>query len=235
MKRFQIVKTVQMAVLVVLAVLCLVLVLRDSELYHLIAQNDTIKAFFFIFWLVFAMSLIFLLYDFNSYAGLRRENLELDNAVYSDALTGVANRYSVDSYIGQFIGKDLPKDMGCATLDLVNLSEINAKRGHGGGDAAIMAFAEILKNAAAGESSFIGRNGGNKFIVFFRQCSSERLDGFARSVGELVAAHNEKDPDGALAYTYGCAFNEGQAVSTVTELVALSDRRAFPGQGENTR
>ena len=47
--------------------------------------------------------------------------MELDVAIYSDALTGIANRYSVDVYLGRFLNKPLPEDIGCVTIDLTNL------------------------------------------------------------------------------------------------------------------
>lgn len=229
MKRFDRIKTIQLGILIALAAAALITILRSPELYHSIASDPQIRALCIILWLVCGLSFLFLLYDFHSYTGLKRENLELDNAIYSDALTGVANRYSVDVYIGQYLNKPLPRDMGCVTLDLVNLTEINDKLGHGGGDAAIQDFSEILQSAAAGVC-FIGRNGGNKFLAIFRECSQKRIDAFADAVREKTAERNTRHAEGAIAYSIGTAFDEGDEVHTLIELVALSDRRAFGGE-----
>ena len=226
MRRFDMVKTVQLVLLIVFTAVALLAVFRDHELYSLIATNMAAKVISVILWMTLGVSFLFLLYDFNSYADMRRENMELDNAVYSDALTGIANRYSVDAYIGQFLGKPLPEDMGAVTLDMTNLSEINKVKGHSGGDLAIQAFAAILQNAA-GRACFIGRNGGNKFVVIFRDCTDARIERFLEKVNSLTEERNLSQPDAPIKYSAGTAFNEGGKAETVNELIALSDRRAW--------
>ena len=226
MKRFDIIKTIQLVITIVLAGAAMLLIFRDAKLYHMIAADSHIRLLGIILWILLAVSFVFLFYDFNSYADLKRENSELDNAIYADALTGIANRYSVDVYLGQFLNQPLPPDMGCITIDLTNLAEINEHCGHAGGDAAIQVFSDILQNAASGVC-FIGRNGGNKFVAIFRECSQKRLEAFLQSVREQTDAHNQQAPEKAVRYCAGTAFDEGDRVQTLTELVALSDRRAW--------
>ena len=230
MKRFDLIKTFQLLLLAALAVGALIAVLRDSALSSAIALGGSVRLLAVLLWLTLGVSFLFLLYDFNSYSELKRENLELDNAIYSDALTGIANRYSVDVYLAQFLNRPLPQDMGCVTLELTSLSAINARLGHGAGDAAIRDFSEILMNAANG-ICFIGRNGGNRFVAIFRDCTEARLQGFLTRLREGVDARNLSHLEGPLTYSCGTAFREGESVKSVTELVALSDRRAFQAAG----
>ena len=231
MKKFDRIKTIQLLLLIAITTASLVVVLRNSELYALIATNMAARTISVLLWLTLGLSFLFLLYDFSSYADMRRENSELDNAVYSDALTGIANRYSVDAYIGQFLGKPLPEDMGVVTIDMTNLSEINKAHGHSGGDMAIQEFASILQTAA-GRACFIGRNGGNKFVAIFRDCTETRLERFLDSVESLTEERNTLHEDARIRYSAGKAFNEGEDISTVTELVALSDKRARQAQNK---
>ena len=231
MKKFDKIKTLQLLLLILLTVVSLVAILKDRELFALIAVNQSAKLISMILWLTLGISFLFLLYDFNSYSDMRRENLELDNAVYSDALTGIANRYSVDAYIGQFIGKPFPEDMGAVTIELVNLGEINQKHGHSGGDLVIQAFSSILVKAADG-TCFIGRNGGNKFVAIFRDCTAGKIEKFLDSTEDLVSQRNSEHEDAVIRYSVGIAFDEGDAVSAVTELVALSDKRAWQNSGK---
>lgn len=226
MKKFDRIKTLQLVLLIAFTAISLIVIFRDVELYRLIASDPAARTICVILWLTLGASFLFLLYDFNSYADMRRENQELDNAVYSDALTGIANRYSVDAYIGQFLGKPLPEDMGAVTIEMTNLSEINKAHGHSGGDLAIQAFSSILQNAA-GRACFIGRNGGNKFVAIFRDCTDARLERFLDKVKTLTDERNGAHPDAPLRYSAGTAFNEGSDVHSVTELIALSDRRAW--------
>ena len=231
MKKFDRIKTIQLILLIAITASSLVVILRNSELYALIATNMATRTISILLWLTLGLSFLFLLYDFSSYADMRRENSELDNAVYSDALTGIANRYSVDAYIGQFLGKPLPEDMGAVTIDMTNLSEINKAHGHSGGDMAIQAFASILQTAA-GRACFIGRNGGNKFVAIFRDCTETRLERFLDSVESLTDERNTAHENAPIRYSAGKAFNEGEDISTVTELVALSDKRARQAQNK---
>lgn len=232
MKKFDKIKTLQLVLLILLTVVSLTAVLRDQELFALIAVNPSAKLISLILWLALGISFLFLLYDFNSYSDMRRENLELDNAIYSDALTGIANRYSVDAYIGRFIGKPLPEDMGAVTIELVNLGEINRKHGHSGGDLVIQAFSAILVRAADG-MTFIGRNGGNKFVAIFRDCTAGKIEKFLEETEKLVGQRNSEHEDAVIRYSAGIAFDEGDDVKAVTELVALSDRRAWQNSGKN--
>ena len=220
------IKTLQLILTVLVTIASLLIVFLNRDVYTMIAQDAGVRTLAVLIWIVLGLSFVFLYIDFHSYTDLKRENTELDNAVYSDALTGIANRYSVDVYIGQFLNKPLPKDMGCITTEITDLTEINKKIGHSGGDAAIQAFSDILMHAASGVC-FIGRNGGNKFVAIFRECSEKRLGDFLKSVEEQVAEHNSLHPDMVLEYSSGTAFDEGETVHTLTELVALSDRRCW--------
>ena len=225
MKKFDFIKTIQLALTIIIACTSLIMILGDEELYHMIAANDHVKMLAFMMWFLLGLSFLFLLFDFNSYSELRRENIELDHAVYSDALTGIANRYSVDVYIGKFMNRPLPEDIGCCTVEITNLSVINEKHGHDGGDAAIREFSDVLQKASQGVC-FIGRNGGNKFLAVFRECSDTRLERFCEAVASGIAQRNT-ERDIPIEYAVGTAFREGEAVKGITELVALSDRRAW--------
>ena len=123
--------------------------------------------------------------------------------------------------------------MGCVTLELTGLESINAVRGHEGGDAAIRVFAEILTRSVSGVC-FIGRNGGNRFVAIFRDCSEKRLETFLQRVEKGLAEQNAQNPETPLSCRSGTAFREGDGVHSVSELVALSDRRARQGAGDRT-
>lgn len=231
MKRFDIIKTIQLLFLVAAALVTLLVVLRDRELYALMAENGHIRLLGFLLWAVLGISFGFLFYDFHSYSDLKRENMELDNALYSDALTGIANRYSVDVFIGRYLGKPLPEKMGCVTIELTNLSEINRRSGHAGGDAAIQYFAEILQQASGG-NCFIGRNGGNKFLAIFKESSIQQLDSFTQQVITLLERHAEKTSELTPSCRYGTSH--ASEVSSLQELIALSDKRSHDSNQEMT-
>ncbi len=226
MKRFQRLKTIQLILYLILTGAGLVVIFTDEELYHAIAADPHVRFLCFLLWAALGLAFVFLYFDFGSYMDIRRENNELDRAVYSDILTGVANRYSCDAYIGQYIGRPLPEDMGCITLDLINLGEINRLAGHDGGDEAIRWFSEILLGAAGGSKDyFIGRNGGNKFLVILRNADEKKAEEFLRKTAEGCARSPFRKGI-EVAYHAGTALAAKEKADSLTELVALSDRRA---------
>ena len=224
MKRFDFVKTVQLLALIILTVVILIVVFRDPELYHLIASDGKVRLIAGLLWAVLGISFVFLLYDFNSYSGLKRENSELDSAARTDSLTGIANRYSLDAYIAGN-GDALPADTGCATVVLTSLPMINEAKGHAGGDRALRTFSELLAEAA-GREAFIGRNGGSKFVVIIRGCTQEKLAAFSETLSDLAARHNSADPEDVLVYSIGLAHSAEDTVQGLGGLVAASDHRA---------
>ena len=224
MKRFDIIKTVQLFALIIITVVMLIVIFRNPDLYHLIASDGKVKLIAGLLWAVLGISFVFLLYDFNSYSGLKRENIELDRAARTDSLTGIANRYSLDAYITGN-GDALPDDTGCATIVLTSLPLINEKKGHAGGDRALRTFSELLE-AAAGREPFVGRNGGSKFVVIIRGCAPEKLAAFSETLSGLTAQHNSTDPEDVLVYSIGLAHSAEEKVQGLGELVAVSDHRA---------
>jgi len=224
MNKFNLIKTIQLVVFILMTIAILLVVFLNQDVYSMISSDPGVRALAIFLWVILGLSFVFLYYDFYSFTGIRRENAELDNAIYSDALTGIANRYSVDLYLGQFQNQPLPDDIGCVTIEMSNLVSINKEHGHEAGDGAIQDFSEIMRRASSG-TCFIGRNGGNKFLAIFRDCSEEKLGQYIQKIRELVEEHN-KNSEVTLEYVLGSAFQEGEQVRTLTELVALSDRRA---------
>jgi diguanylate cyclase (GGDEF)-like protein len=165
--------------------------------------------------------------DFRTYAILQREYRELDLTVFSDPVTGMANRHSCDAFIEQYLDKYLPWDVGCITFDIINLADINRQHGHMTGNMAIREFSVILQTAAT-DVCFVGRNGGNKFLALFKNCTTrQKMEDFIKDVDERVTKYNEDAAHGEISYKYGIAFAEEEQVDTINELIALSNRRSI--------
>jgi diguanylate cyclase (GGDEF)-like protein len=164
--------------------------------------------------------------DLRAYAELQREYNELNLTVFSDPVTGMANRHSCDAFIEEYLDKPLPEDIGCITFDIINLRDINEEYGHLAGNAAIREFSGILQ-AAAMDVCFVGRNGGNKFLALFKNCTREKMDAFIKNVDRRVTSRNEKSTQGEIRYKYGMAFDEGEQVQNINQLIALANRRTI--------
>jgi diguanylate cyclase (GGDEF)-like protein len=226
MKKYEKIKTIQLVIYITLTILGLIYIFSNKNLYHMIAADTDLKVFFAILWFLLLCSFIFMYLDFRTYANLQREYRELDLTIFSDPVTGMANRHSCDAFIEQYLDKPLPEDIGCITFDIVNLAEINERHGHKTGNAAIREFSGIIQVAAI-DVCFVGRNGGNKFLALFKNCSQEKMDRFLKEVDRRVTERNKKTHTGKIIYKYGTAFNEGEQIQTINQLIALSNRRAI--------
>ena len=226
MKKFNFLKTIQLILFVCFAVISLFLILVDSRLYQLVAHDPQVRILCILLWLVFVLSFLFIFVDFSIISSFKRDYRELDYAVSSDPVSGIANRYTCDSIIEKYLDQPLPWNIGCIMLELENLGDMNRDFGHVTGNALIHEFSGILQ-ASALNLCFVGRNGGNIFLALFENCSDKKMDTFLERVSNKVYRHNSQEDVHPVRYRYGIAFDEASKVKTVTDLIALSDRRIY--------
>jgi len=101
---------------------------------------------------------------YNEQLRQRLDRLEQENR--TDALTGISNRAGIDRHLKMVA--DHARTNGSrstvAMVDLDRFKEINDALGHLAGDTALAAFAQRLR-AAVGNGVFVGRLGGDEFLV----------------------------------------------------------------------
>lgn len=223
-KKVELIKSIQLILFILITAAGLYLVFSNGELYQLIGSNPAVKMLSGLLWLIAVLSFLFILWDFASFSSLKKDYSELDYAVHNDHIAGIANRFSCDAMIEKYLDKPLPDTVGCIMVDLSNIRQINEQFGYLAGNEAIQAFSNILHTASLG-LCFVGRNGGNKFMALFENCTDEKLASFLSRVKETVEDYNAADGNHALQFISGCAFHEGAAVQTINQLIALADRR----------
>ena len=223
MKRFNLIKTIQLIASLLMLAGCAIAVMTNRELFHDVAHHPGLRLLALCLWGVFGVNFLFLFLDFTNLHHYKRDYRELDYAVHSDPLSGLANRNSCDAIIEQYQGKPLPRDVGCVMLLLRNIRTINEVHGHAKGNEVIREFSTILKLSSV-SLCFVGRNGGNKFLAIFEQTCREDIEKFLDRVERKVALYNERHPDHQIEYGFGVAFEEPGDLK-INELVALSDRR----------
>ena len=112
MKKHFLYKTVQLIVTLLLAVGVIALVLTNPEVYHMAAQSGPVQMLCVALWLTLGASLVFLLLDFTYFLSYRKDYREMDYAIHSDPISGIANRFSCDMLVEKYLDKPLPKDIG---------------------------------------------------------------------------------------------------------------------------
>ena len=222
MKKFDLIKTIQLIIFTVFAIICIALVLLNKELYHAIANNPTMKLICGLLWFCFGLVFVFIFIDFNLISSYKKDYHELDHAVHTDHLSGLANRKSIDEFIEQHRFVCLP----CVTLTPTNIQDINNACGRSAGDDAIREFSNILMMSSVGLCSFVGRNDGLNFLAFFEKTASkDDIDKFLTNVEGRIASHNIINPQKAVSYKYGTAYNEGENAKTITDMIKISAQR----------
>lgn len=191
----------------------------------MVASDPSIRILCIALWLVLGLSFLFIYKDFSFFSSYKKDYRELNYAVHSDPLSGIANRFSCDVMIEKYLDRPLPEDLGCIMFDLSNVSEINKLYGHLQGNQLIRDFSNIL-DLASTDLCFVGRNGGNKFLSIFEKGSREDMELFLERVSQKAGAYNHDASNNlSIKYHYGIAFHEGEEIRTITDLIALSNSR----------
>ena len=222
MKKFDLIKTIQLIIFTVFAIICIALVLFNKDLYHAIANNPTMKLICGLLWFCFGLVFVSIFIDFNLISSYKKDYHELDHAVHTDHISGLANRKSIDEFIEKHRNECFP----CVTLTPTNIQEINNSFGRAAGDDAIREFSNILMMSSVGLCSFVGRNDGLNFLAFFEKTASkDDIDKFLTNVEGRIASHNIINPQKAVSYKYGTAYNEGENAKTITDMIKISAQR----------
>ena len=223
-KRFELFKTLQLLILIFLACVGLYVIFTDSTLYQLVGRDPSIRTLCLLLWLTLVVSFFGIYWDFSTHSTYKKDYRELDYAVYNDRLSGIANRYSCDAMIEKYLDRPVPDTLACVMLDILNIREINEQHGHLKGNEAIQSFSGILHTASLG-LCFVGRNGGNKFMALFEDYDEGRLSTFLSRVQQQVDAHNAQSSLPRIEYRTGRALSRDERVGSITQLIALADRR----------
>ena len=117
----------------------------------------------------------------NDYMKLQREReLDLRYKAEKDELTQVANRRALEAFITQKLN-GLGEYGAVVFLDIDNFKGFNDTYGHEAGDTILKTMAEIMKNdVRAGD--FVGRFGGDEFVIWLDQVALENSDFISRRV-----------------------------------------------------
>ncbi len=124
---------------------------------------------------------------------LHSHNLALENMTKLDELTGIYNRrgfyFVANKLVNHPDNKD--KQLTIAYADMDNLKMVNDRYGHIEGDFSIRALANCLTELFAGESSIVGRVGGDEYAVIAMTDEVGSKDELTKRKEELIANLNK--------------------------------------------
>ena len=225
MKKYTAYKTVQLILFIALAVLVILVIFPNMEVYRQVATDPVMKVLAAALWIVLGLSFLFIFLDFTFFFGYRKDYREMEYALHSDPSTGLANRFSCDMIIDRYAEKPTPDNLGCVMFDMTNIREINEMYGHVAGNAAIRDFSNILRLASQ-DLCFVGRNGGNRFMALLENAPADDIKKLTDRVAQKVKTYNSNAENPSIEYAFGTAYsNDDREVKDITQLISLATSR----------
>ena len=153
---------------------------------------------------------------------LRRRADWFADEAYTDALTGLPNRRSLEQYVDELVGRGESAVLGVCDLD--GFKAVNTVHGHLSGDLVLRRVAGVL-NRVMRKGDFVARYGGDEFVVVLATTSQEEAAEIARRIVNAVAAEDWESlvPGTPVGVTVGWAgISEGSA-GTVADAFQRAD------------
>lgn len=160
---------------------------------------------------------------------LAQENLELQRASLTDALTRVGNRAALDRRLDEEIARAQRHGAALSLVlaDVDHFKQYNDAWGHPAGDAVLQDVARLLRTRARG-SDFVARYGGEEFAVLLPATGRDN----ARKVAEQFRLSIEQSvfPHRRITISVGVASLENTAASAAA-LLKAADRALYEAKG----
>ena len=184
-KRFKVLKYIQLTFAVIFFIAYFLLLFLTPSLRANIFTNKNLFMLCAFLWIFMLYTFLMLLFDFRRIELSIACEHDLNRKAYLDTLTGIPNRYSCDLIFDTYKNATDISEIGCVLISISNLGEINEKQGHDTGDQILQDFSALLERVADCYG-FVGRNGGNEFIVVLENCTEGYIAQFLHAVEEEI-------------------------------------------------
>ena len=152
------------------------------------------------------------------------ENATLEKLAYTDYLTGLSNRRSIENLMDDIDAKG--DDFVVIGYDLNDLKQVNDTLGHEEGDRYIKEFAGALLNIFK-EVGLSGRNGGDEFVTILPHGKSLDIDIFMSKLEESIRQINQDNPKWNMSVAYGIAKAGEEGADNIRLAIKLADDRMY--------
>ena len=155
--------------------------------------------------------------------------IDLQNLLISvDTLSGLNNRNQLIRYLGGRIRNDFENEnLYLFMLDVNKFKSINDTYGHVEGDAALVRCSEALKLASKHEKNFIGRYGGDEFIIIADLKNDEEAESVCTKMKDALAQICEEDKVSYdLSLSIGYARYE-KSMKSIQAFIAAADQKLY--------
>lgn len=140
---------------------------------------------------IFILILLIISYFYNQkrklHIKLESAYKKLEKLAVTDKLTGLYNRHKIDEILEnqKEFSNRYDNTFGIILLDIDHFKKINDTYGHAFGDIVLKTFAKILKENSR-TTDFVGRWGGEEFLIVIPQANTESLVKIANILKEII-------------------------------------------------
>ena len=148
----------------------------------------------------------------------------LSSMAYLDKLTGLPNRYSCDLLIQSFNEPSKLPTVGFILLQINNLNSVNSSGSHKDGNNLIAEFSFILEDISE-KYGYVGRNGGNEFMVLLENCDNTMSDMFLMDLTKRIHGYNAMNVGTPIEVSYSKVLNAVEHKESMSDIISLGYRR----------
>ncbi|MBM6552273.1 diguanylate cyclase [Marinomonas ostreistagni] len=153
---------------------------------------------------------------------LREANLELEQASYVDALTGLPNRRKMLRRLKMEFDTR-PEIISLAMIDVDFFKRINDEHGHLVGDEVLIAIGQLI-DRQVGEMGHIARWGGEEFLVVFAQEDTSQVSKCLQQLIDAIAQETFEGYDGRSVKTsISIGLSRFKSGDTIDTLITRAD------------
>ncbi len=172
-------------------------------------------------------------HQFADRTAARRLEADLVYRASHDVHTGLANRDSLMTRLGQRLGSppEASAVVGVLFCDIDNLKPVNDRYGHLVGDAVISTVANRLERAVR-RQDVVARVGGDEFVIVLDHCQTlEELTIVARNV-QTAASHPVETSAGPVDVTITVGAVLAASTADTDQALAWADQALYRAKGE---
>ena len=153
----------------------------------------------------------------------------IERLAMTDDLTGLSNRRALLAAAEQAIAHvdDAALPPALLIVDLDHFKRVNDAYGHRAGDQALVAAAHALARSVRSDVDFVGRLGGEEFVVLLDAADPETARRAAESARAAVAAMRVTTPNGEIAVTASIGYTPLTADDTVSTALQRADEALY--------
>ncbi len=172
---------------------------------------------------------------------LRESNNKLEKLSFHDGLTGIDNRRSFDQFLEtEWLRAQREKNnLSLVLMDIDFFKQYNDHYGHIEGDETLKKVAQALKQTIKRPGDFVGRYGGEEFVIVLPNTDKEGAVKIAEEVRYAVEAlhimHESSKINEYITISVGCATWIPDHEHTVSDFINQTDEALYTAkrQGRN--